>query len=112
MSEMVNMTPPWQGVTPEEVSCTVAAGERPVIASALGASAPTGWIELMEQCWDQHPENRPEFDAIHNTLRQIGRNTECGHELDNASSTRATCLAAPRNASNCESEMEMYYSIP
>ena len=71
MSEMVNMAPPWQGMTTTEVSCAVAAGERPVIAPELAASAPTGWIELMEQCWDQHPTNRPTFDAIHDSLAQF-----------------------------------------
>ena len=71
MSEMVNMAPPWQGMTTKEVSFAVAAGERPVIAPELAASAPTGWIELMEQCWDQHPTNRPTFDAIHDSLAQF-----------------------------------------
>ena len=71
MSEMIIMAPPWQGMTREEVSCAVAAGERPVIASELAASAPTGWIELMQKCWDQDPTNRPTFDAIHDALKPI-----------------------------------------
>ena len=58
MSEMVKMAPPWQGMTTEDVSRAVAAGERPILAPELATSAPTGWIELMEQCWDQHPTNR------------------------------------------------------
>ena len=53
MSEMVNMAPPWQGMSPEEVPRVVAAGERPVIAPALAVNAPIGWNELMQQCWDQ-----------------------------------------------------------
>ena len=71
MSEMVNMAPPWQGMTPEEISSAVAAGERPVIAPELATSAPTGWIELMQKCWDQDPTNRPTFDAIHDALKPI-----------------------------------------
>ena len=71
MSEMIIMAPPWQGMTREEVSCAVAAGERPVIASELAASAPTGWIQLMEQCWDQNPSNRPTFDVIHDALKPL-----------------------------------------
>ena len=71
MSEMITMAPPWQGVTREAVLSAVAAGSRPSIASELAASAPTGWTELMQQCWDQEPQNRPDFDAIHNDLKQI-----------------------------------------
>ena len=71
MSEMIIMAPPWQGMTREEVSCAVAAGERPVIASELAASVPTGWIKHMQQCWDQNPTNRPTFDAIHDALKPL-----------------------------------------
>ena len=58
-------------MTREEVSCAVAAGERPVTASELAASVPTGWIKLMQQCWDQDPTNRPTFDAIHDALKPL-----------------------------------------
>ena len=68
---MIIMAPPWQGITREDVSSAVAAGERPVIASELAASAPTGWIELMQKCWDQDPTNRPTFDAIHDALKPL-----------------------------------------
>lgn len=71
MSEMILMAKPWQGMTREEVSCAVAAGERPVIATELAASAPTGWIELMQKCWDQDPTNRPTFNAIHDALKPL-----------------------------------------
>ena len=77
MSEMVNMAPPWQGMTPEEISRAVAASERPLIAPELAASAPTGWIELMQQCWDQDATNRPNFDAIHDALEQVQGSMEC-----------------------------------
>ena len=77
MSEMVNMAPPWQGMTRDEVTHAVAAGERPIIAPELAASAPTGWIELMQQCWDQKSTNRPDFDAIHNSLTQVQGNMDC-----------------------------------
>ena len=114
MSEMVNMAPPWQGMTREEVTSAVAAGERPLVAPELAASAPTGWIELMEQCWNQDPTNRPSFDAIHDTLEEICRNVDhAPDEFDNASATRQTSrLFAPDNTSNHEVDMEMYYSVP
>ena len=113
MSEMVNMAPPWQGMTPEEISSAVATGERPLIAPELAASAPTGWIELMQQCWDQDPTNRPNFDVIHDTLEQVCRDVEHARDFANASATRQTShLSVPDNASNHELEMGMYYSVP
>ena len=113
MSEMVNMAPPWQGMTPEEISSAVAAGERPIIVPELAASAPTGWIELMQQCWDQDPTNRPNFDAIHDALKQVCRNVEHAHAFANASATRQTSRSSvPDNKSNHELEMAMYYSVP
>ena len=117
MSEMVNMAPPWQGMTREEISSAVAASERPFIAPELAASAPTGWIELMQQCWDQDPTHRPNFDDIHDTLKQLSYNAQHASECDNASATRQTSNFmsnpfAPVNTSNHEHEMEMYYSIP
>ena len=112
MSEMIIMAPPWQGMTREEVSCAVAAGERPVIASELAASAPTGWIELMQQCWDQDPTNRPTFDAIHDAVEQICRDIEHTRVFDNASAAMQTSrLHGPDNTSD-EVEMGIYYSVP
>ena len=113
MSEMVNMAPPWQGMTPEEISRAVAAGERPSIAPELAAIAPTGWIELMQQCWDQDPTNRPNFDAIHDALEQVCRGVEHAREFENASATKQTRrLSVPDNVSNHEIDMGMYYSVP
>ena len=113
MSEMVNMAPPWQGMTPGEISSAVAASERPLLTPELAASAPTGGIELMQQCWDQDPTNRPNFDAIHDALKQVCRNVEHAHEFDNASATRQTsCLYARDNTSDHEVEMGIYYSVP
>ena len=102
MSEMIIMAPPWQGMTREEVSCAVAAGERPVIASALAANAPTGWIELMEQCWDQDPTKRPDFDAIHNSLTQVQGNMDSEGTESEGSSHPETMLKQNRLKSETE----------
>ena len=113
MSEMVNMAPPWSGMKPEELSRTVVTGGRPLIAPEHVASVPNGWIELMQQCWDQDPTNRPNFDAIHDTLEQVCRDVEHAREFDNVSATRQTThLCASDNTSNHELEMGMYYSVP
>ena len=94
MSEMVNMAPPWAGMTSEEISRAVAAGQRPSIASELEASAPAGWIELMQQCWDQEPMDRPTFDSIYNALDPIQKSmgsqgVECSSRLTNETITHA-----------------------
>ena len=113
MSEMVTMAPPWQGMTGEDVCHAVAAGERPLIAPELAASAPTGWSELMQQCWDQDPTIRPNFDVIHDALEQICRNVAHTHEFSDASATMQTSrLFACDNKSNHELEMGLYYSVP
>ena len=99
MSEMIIMAPPWQGMTREEVSCAVAAGERPVITSELAASAPTGWIELMQQCWDQDPTNRPTFDAIHDALKPIRDSMDSeGAESERPSSPNKVLRQNPLNS--------------
>ena len=98
MSEMVNMAPPWQGMTREEISRAVATGRRPTIAFEHAANTPTAWIELMEQCWHQDPKNRPSFDLIHDTLQQAGITVE----YDDAS-------VSHRDTQDVE--MEMYYSL-
>ena len=98
MSEMVNMAPPWQGMTRAEVSHAVAAGERPLITPELASSAPIGWIKLMEQCWDQKPTNRPDFDAIHDALTQVQGNMDSEGAESEAPSRSETMLK--QNPSN------------
>ena len=107
MSEMVNMAPPWQGMTPEEISRAVAAGERPLIAPELAANAPTGWIELMQQTDPILMRFMTLFQE------QVCRNVEHAREFDNASAIRQTSrLSASGDASNHEVKMGMYYSMP
>ena len=102
MSEMVNMAPPWQGMTRAEVSHAVAAGERPLIATELASSAPIGWFKLMEQCWDQKPTNRPDFDAIHDALTQVQGHMNSEGAESEASSRPKTIKQNPLNS---ETEM-------
>ena len=76
MSEMINMAPPWEGMTREEVTCAVAAGRRPSIMPGYCDSAPNGWKELMCKCWDQDPAERPDFEVVHTQLTQIQSNLD------------------------------------
>ena len=103
MYEMVKMAPPWQGMTTEDVSRAVAAGERPILAPELATSAPTGRIGLMEQCWDQYPTNRPDFDAIHNSLAQVRGNMDNEGAESEGPSQPETMLK--QNPLNCETGM-------
>ena len=119
MYEMVNMAPPWSGMKPEELSRTVVTGGRPLIAPEHVASVPNGWIELMEQCWDQNAENRPNFDAIHNTLKEIRNNHEFStHRFDNAFDATSVFRTNNQTTRRMDTkvmpdhEMEMYYSLP
>jgi len=105
MSEMINMAPPWPGMTREELTRAVAAGGRPTILAEHAASAPKGWSELMHQCWDQDPAVRPEFLAIHRKLNQI----RIDMDSEGAGSESATPLTAKPNTSthSPDSETEM-----
>ena len=68
MSEMVSMARPWDGATQDEIRKSVAEGHRPDVPDVW---CPDGWSELMEACWDQQPENRPEFSVIYTKLDSI-----------------------------------------
>ena len=97
-------------MTAQEIPRAVAASERPISAPELAASAPVGSIELMQQCWDQDPTNRPNSDAIHDALEQICKDVEHARGFSNAGATRQTSrVRLPDDASNPELEMGMYY---
>ena len=111
MSEMINMKPPWPGMaTAEEVSLAVSAGGRPSIATDLAASAPTGWIELMQQCWHQDSTVRPSFDEIHNRLKQIQGDNEV-RRIEGSSciiTTQTSLLVATHD----DPSLSEYYAMP
>ena len=119
MSEMVNMAPPWSGMKPQELSRTVVTGGRPLIVPEHAASVPNGWVELMEQCWDQDAENRPTFDAIHSALKKIrNRNDFSTHRFEENAFDVASVFRTNRRTTRRmdtedmpDHEMEMYYSL-
>ena len=49
----------------------IEAGERPFLDPSVCAEAPQGFVDLMKVCWSQDPEERPPFDVILHTLRDI-----------------------------------------
>ncbi|KAL6057933.1 Serine/threonine-protein kinase HT1 [Balamuthia mandrillaris] len=52
---------PWEGELDEEVARKVLQGDRPPIRKD---SCPPEWQELIEQCWQHDPKERPAFSSI------------------------------------------------
>jgi len=50
-------------------------GERPPLTDRGVADAPDGFTDLLKACWAQHPDDRPEFEFILETLRDMQRKT-------------------------------------
>ena len=120
MSEMINMTPPWPGMTRAEVSRHVAGGGRPQIKPQHAADVPNGLTELMEQCWAQDPTMRPTFVEIYDKIKQMRSNVGHGdHENNSAFDTsRQTRSETTRLVAHDDTpdhrmtDMEMYHSLP
>ena len=106
MSEMINMAPPWPGMTREEIFCAVDAGTRPSIVSENATSMPSGWSEVMHQCWDQDPAQRPEFSAIVEKLQQIETSVHDNGESLGAAPKPPKAITTHTN-NNSESGTEM-----
>ena len=107
MSEMINMSPPWPAATDEDIYRNVAQGERPQISDNRAAECPDGWCELMHQCWDQDPANRPAFAFVHEQLCHIQGNLSSGHALEPPDQA----LQGIRIDNTQEVDMETYYSL-
>ena len=103
MSEMVNMAPPWQGLTQAEVCSVVASGLRPEISAGLAVDMPSGWSQLMNQCWNQEPTQRPQFKVIHELLDQIEISSDNDQITDNS-------WLQPSN-DGTELDLEVYHSF-
>lgn len=71
MYEIVSHRAPWAGVHSRKVFGRVFEGERPSLE--IDHAALPGWVELMESCWAQDPDDRPEFDNIFTELKIIKR---------------------------------------
>lgn len=78
MWELLTHQVPWDGIAMADTFVAVAMGKRPEIPRNLEAQAPVGWCDMMRQCWDQTPSNRPTCHRIHEQLvsmkEEYGRN--------------------------------------
>ena len=108
MSEMVNMAPPWPGLTREEIFCAVDTG-RPSVVSEHETSTPSGWSELMHQCCDQDPAKRPEFSTIVDKLQLIETSLKVSNDskliADTPIPPNATATHANENSESGTTEM-------
>lgn len=64
--EVVCRQVPWERLDPTTVARLTKEGKRPDLQdeSVVPKEVPAGMIELITQCWDQHPEGRPSFGQI------------------------------------------------
>eukprot|EP00727_Mastigamoeba_balamuthi_P012389 m51a1_g7773 putative protein kinase domain containing protein (982) ;mRNA; r:156412-159658 len=81
---------PWEGENLWEVPDRVAAGDRPRFDGAE-SSAPAEYVRLIEACWAQDPEARPDWPAIQAALRAL-LDAQCA----GADANKIKCARAPQ----------------
>lgn len=65
--EIATRKVPYQGVNMDVVRLCVQEGQR----EDLPEGCPSGFVELIETCWDQDPDKRPPIDQILKLLDDI-----------------------------------------
>uniref|UniRef100_A0A383VB83 Protein kinase domain-containing protein n=1 Tax=Tetradesmus obliquus TaxID=3088 RepID=A0A383VB83_TETOB len=60
LNEMLGRSPPWAGMAAGDIRRQVLAGQRPPI----DLSVPKQLQQLISACWEQQPEQRPDFVSI------------------------------------------------
>lgn len=69
MWEVLTGKVPWSGNNPMHVVYQVACNHRrPPVPSPLPSKTPIKFVDLMNRCWAQDAEARPQFGAIVNEL--------------------------------------------
>jgi hypothetical protein len=51
-------------------------GERPEVTESDLINAPEDFLNLMQQCWQTDPKERPTFEAIVVALKEIKKNQQ------------------------------------
>jgi serine/threonine protein kinase len=85
MWEILTRRLPWEGKSPWSVVGDVQRGERPPIdldtieiddqgTNREKDTSVMEYIEIMEACWKQNPDDRPDFAYVASKLRELQRN--------------------------------------
>lgn len=69
MWELASRKRPYELATPTIIGSVIPLGDRETEL----AECPYGYMELVRQCWDQEPENRPEIEQVLVEVRRIKR---------------------------------------
>lgn len=64
---------PYPGVASFDIIYGVA---RQSLRPAISPHWPEAWVSFMESCWDDDPDNRPNFDQILQTLESLPEPTQ------------------------------------
>jgi len=68
---------PFDGFTATCIRQCVKTGDRPdSYPLNFSLTLPSTYINLMKECWQQRPENRPSFSLIVGSLQRLTQNTE------------------------------------
>ena len=69
--EICTRRTPYEGKSPQEIALNVAVKKMRPDKNLIPIETPNGLRELMEFCWDQDPNNRPNFEQIRSLLSKI-----------------------------------------
>ncbi|KAL4431492.1 hypothetical protein ABPG75_006748 [Micractinium tetrahymenae] len=104
MYELWTLRKPFEGQDAMELLARVQAGEvvRPALPGTNGEphleEPGPGWRELLERCWAEDPEQRPDFSVIEEELRGIAREVKRQQGPPRARPSAATPAAQPARA--------------
>ena len=72
MFEVISRVSPWKGMGKFDLYERVGEGKRPEFPKDIMKRKELNeMIEIIEACWHQNPNDRPNFDSIHASLSQI-----------------------------------------
>ena len=72
MFEVISRTTPFAGASSVALAQIVICGQRPTLPTQrVNYSCEREYVQLMEKCWNQDPELRPDFKQIAALLQQL-----------------------------------------
>eukprot|EP00743_Colponemidia_sp_Colp-15_P008072 GILK01008747.1.p1 GENE.GILK01008747.1~~GILK01008747.1.p1 ORF type:complete len:1674 (+),score=303.81 GILK01008747.1:56-5077(+) len=69
--EIASRRVPYEGMDPVQIGVAVINEQLRPDISCIPADCPAGLTSLIVDCWQQNPQDRPDFDSIIETLKQI-----------------------------------------